>query len=107
MHKMGRKFTTLLFFSIRVGAFQIDRLARLASLVLRNTKRYFGDACMKEWAGKNLSGIAKLFDGAWLGLEFARPLHGLWQTAWHGYTKLRISRAPWGQLLLSSWSCLL
>jgi len=29
--------------------------------------------------GKNFtSGIAELFDEAGLGLEFARPLHGLW-----------------------------
>jgi hypothetical protein len=31
-----------LAFSIRVGAFQMDRLARLAFLALMNTKRYLG-----------------------------------------------------------------
>jgi len=49
----GMEMDDLCFFSIRFGAFQMDMLVRLAFLVLRNTKRYLGDACMKqEWAGK-------------------------------------------------------
>jgi hypothetical protein len=36
--------------------------------------------------GKNFtSGIAELLDEAWLGLEFARPSHGLWHIARHGW----------------------
>jgi hypothetical protein len=58
---------------------------------LRNTKRYFGVACMMEWAGKNfMSGIAELFDAAWLGLEFARPSHSLGHIppGEHGYNEV-------------------
>jgi len=55
MHKMGWKWMTFLlfFFSIRLGAFQMGGLARLALLDLMNTGRYVGVACMKqEWEGK-------------------------------------------------------
>lgn len=65
MHKMGRKLMIFAFFFDSRGAFQMDTPAWLASLVLRNTKRYFGVACMMEWAGENfISGIAELFDAA-------------------------------------------
>jgi hypothetical protein len=53
MHKMGWERTTFAFFFDSNGACQMDRLARLAFLVLMNAKRRFGDACMKqEWVGK-------------------------------------------------------
>jgi hypothetical protein len=86
MHKMGWKWMTFAFFSIRIGAFQMNRLARLAYLILMNSKRYFGDACMKqEWAGKTLhlgllSYLMKLRVGGFKLL--ARPLYGLWLIAW-------------------------
>ncbi len=66
MHKMGWKWMTFAFFSIRIGAFQMNRLARLAYVGSDEHQKILW-RCMHE-AGvgwKNFtSGIAELFDEA-------------------------------------------
>jgi len=55
MHKMGWKWTTLLFLFFRFALALFRWIGWLDWLfpVLMNTKRYFGDTYMKEMDGKN------------------------------------------------------